>query len=539
MLPLKDITANPDTTNPDKEVWKTLQLYSIYRFILSASCLVIAYQNKLIPIFGQFSEGHPTLFLHTSMAYMLFAILNLLMSLIQKPNYFIQANLSIFLDIPFLIIIMHACGGVLSGMGLLFILLAAAHSILYPGKLSFLSAALISIGLLLEYFFTNTYDRNLFNSSNQVGLLGVIVFATSILTNFLSLKARKNQAIILKQAKELASSFQLNSFIVDLMQQGVIVLDNEQNIRIINLSAQKLLGIATNQKVQRLPDLPSAFQHCVLAWLMKQKNLSPIQITAMHPKVRLDFKSVDPDNMPGLIIFIHDFQAETRKAQDLKLSSLGHLTANIAHELRNPLGAASHAAQILMESDDLNPENANLATMIQQNCERMNQVIKNVLSISGQKSNIKILELNSWIKENIAHLKFSQYPNAQILFSPSQEELWVGVDPSQLMQIIVNLCENGLRYSEKKIGKPTVSLQTQAGTQPHGVYLDIIDQGDGIPEENRDFVFEPFFTTEKTGTGLGLYLARELSQINGAHIDYCKSALGSQFRIIFPHEINI
>ncbi|MGE4348234.1 MAG: nitrogen regulation protein NR(II) [Candidatus Berkiella sp.] len=538
MLPLKDIAAHSDTTTPSKELWKTLQLYSIYRFILSATCLVIAYQNKLIPIFGQFSEGHPTLFLHTSAAYLLFAIFNLLLSLIQKPNYSIQANVGIFLEIAFLIVIMHACGGVLSGIGLLFILLAAAHSILYPGKLSFLSAALISIGLLLEYFYAKTYGYNLLNSSNQVGLLGLIVFATSLLTNFLSLKARKNQAIILKQAKQLASSFQLNSFIVDLMQQGVIVLDSDQNIRIINLSAQKLLGIPLNEKAQRLSDLPTSFQHCVLAWLMKQKNLSPIQINPMYPKVRLDFQSIDPNNTPGLIIFIYDFQAETRKAQDLKLSSLGHLTANIAHELRNPLGAASHAAQILMESEELNQENVNLAVMIQQNCERMNQVIKNVLSISGQKSNIKILELNRWIKENVHHLKFTQYPNAQIIFSPSEEELWVGVDPSQLMQIIVNLCENGLRYSEKKIGKPTVSLHTQSGIHPHGVYLDIIDQGDGIPEENRDFVFEPFFTTEKTGTGLGLYLARELSQINGAHIDYCQSTLGSQFRIIFPHEIN-
>lgn len=528
------------TQHHQKEIWKSLQLYSIYRFILATTLVILSYQNKVKPFFGQFepSFGYSdiSLFSYTSLIYLLFSLCTLSLSLIQKPRYSIQAHLALYCDIVFLLLIMHASGGIMSGMGLLLIIVAAAHSILSPGKLSFLTAALITIGLLAEYFYSASYLENIFIASSQVGLLGIIIFATSLITNFLSLKAIKNQSIIKSQAKQLASSFQLNSIIVDNMQQGVIALDKSNQIKIINQTAKKLLDINTSEVMHSLDDLPDNFQHCVFAWCLNKKNLSPVKISPMIPKVRLAFQSLGDNGDLGLLIFIHDVQAENRKAQDLKLSSLGHLTANIAHELRNPLGAASHAAQLLMESDDLTQAELSLAKMIQTNCERMNQVIKNVLSISCQKSNIKEIPLNRWVQENISHIKFPHYPKAQLSFTACDSEPVVSVDPSQLMQILVNLCENGLRYSMKKTGVPSVHIKTQYSKQNNRAFLDIIDQGDGIPEEKQEFIFEPFFTTEKSGTGLGLYLARELSQINGAHLDYQKGPQGSQFRLTFSQE---
>lgn len=528
------------TSKHQKEIWKSLQLYAVYRFILAATLVILSFQYKFNPLLYQLENslayGDAVFLTKICWFYLAFAIITLGLSLTQLTSHRIQTHVTLSCDIVFLIIIMHASGGILSGMGLLLIIVAAAYSILSPGKLSYFVAAIISLGLFAELLYSLGPVENLYVTLNQTGLLGLTIFATSVITNFLSQRAYKNQSIIVTQAKQLANSYQLNAVIIDLMQQGVVVLDSDDNIQMINKAAFRLLQLTNKTKPNQLQQLPQTFQHCVYAWGLHKENLSPVQINPMAPKVRLEFQCLGEQSDLDLIVFLYDVQAETRKAQDLKLSSLGHLTANIAHELRNPLGAASHAAQLLMESEHLKEEELTLAKMIQNHCERMNQVIKNVLSISCQKTNLVRINLNQWLSENIPHIKFSQYPDAFINFKPSKTIEPIEVDPSQLMQIIVNLCENGLRYSLKKTGKAQITLQTHFSDKTKQISLDIIDQGDGIAPEQQEFIFEPFFTTEKQGTGLGLYLAKELSHINGADLDYQKSHIGSQFRITFSQE---
>tara|TARA_R110002110_G_scaffold271566_1_gene486945 strand:+ start:42745 stop:44340 length:1596 start_codon:yes stop_codon:yes gene_type:complete len=514
--------------------WRPLQLFNLYRFALSISLLTISHHNSVSLIFP---GSQPENFIQISISYALFAFVMLLLSFSAKIPYRIQANLPIYCDIIFLILIMHCCGGVISGMGLLLIILVAAHSILYPGKYALLTAAISTIALLSEYTYMATYQNYGLKFSGMAGLIGILIFFAAVFVNFLSVRVRKNQTIILKQATLLDSSMKMNSHIVALMHQGVMLLDSQNQIQTLNIAAKKLFGLKESQNNYTLDTLPQAIQHSIFAWQKNNQNLSPIQITSNLSKVRLEFQDIGQDQNKNTLIFIYDIAAENRQAQDLKLASLGHLTANIAHELRNPLGAASHAAQLLRESQSLSCEDKQLSTMILQNCDRMNQVIKNVLSLSGQKSNMQTIPLNEWLQKQVPTLQFSDFPNAKIILSLCKENIHIFVDSTQLTQIIVNLCENGLRHHMKKNGVAQVCLRTQYHAYPKPqVTIDIINHGDSIPDDIQEFIFEPFYTTEKSGTGLGLFLTRELCQINNAQIQYTHQHAESQFRLTFPGE---
>lgn len=524
--------SNQDGNNSNHN-WRSLQLFNLYRFALSISLLFISHHNESNAIF---TGGNVELFIQVSIFYALFAFVTLLLSQTHKLKYAFQANVPIYIDIAFLIMIMHSCGGVISGMGLLLVFLTAAHCILYPGKYAYLTASLCTIFLLSEHAYRITSTKHDLHLSTMVGLIGLLIFFTAIFTNFLSIRVRKNQKIIAKQADLLANSMQMNTHIVAFMQQGVVLLDNLNQIRTINNAAMRILGIAHNTSPKTVADLPQAVQHCIFAWQNNMQNISPIQIKKSLPEIRLHFQNIGQDNEKSTAIFLYDLVEEHRKAQDLKLSSLGHLTANIAHELRNPLGAASHAAQLLKESAELSPQSLQLASMILNHCDRMNQVIKNVLSLSGQKNNSQVIDLNQWLAEHVGKLNFQDFTDAKIELQLCDGPIKISADASQLLQIIINLCENGLRHNVKKQGIARVVLRTQRVQEPPAVVLDVIDEGDGVPEDIREYIFEPFYTTEKTGTGLGLFLTRELCQINNAQIQYFHKQTHSQFRITFVGE---
>jgi two-component system sensor histidine kinase PilS (NtrC family) len=229
-----------------------------------------------------------------------------------------------------------------------------------------------------------------------------------------------------------------------------------------------------------------------------------------------------------------------QQAQQLKLASLGGLTASIAHEIRNPLGAISHAAQLLEESTDLRKEDARLAEIIHQHTVRANKVIENVLQLSRRKqSSPELLDMKVWLEQFIADFCTNQDQNCDIKFICDQDNLQFRVDASQIHQVLTNLFQNGIRYSEKKTGERTLTVVADFNIQSEQPTLDIIDQGEGIPMEQQDKVFEPFYTSEKSGTGLGLYIARELCEANQARLDLQPIRNGCCFRITFSHPSRI
>ncbi len=525
--------SNQESQNTSAVHWRALTLFNLYRAILALGFLAIVQFEIDISFLGIFEER---LYRQATISYFIISIAILLLSLSYKKYYQWQANIPIFVDIVAIIVIMHASGGLITGIGILLIVIVAAHSLLVPGKLSFFGAATAAIGLFIEQSYTVLVQNNPINIYTQVGLLGIVIFATSFVTNILSLRARKSQIIVEDQAQQLATSQQLNAYIVSAMHAGVLVLDNEQHIRLANTAAKIFLGLKSTEPLNNIRDLPTQFANSFKQW-QQQGKTSLGQMTPTGPEVRLSFHPLGKPLPMGTLIFIYNASEETRHAQDLKLASLGHLTANIAHELRNPLGAASHAAQLLAESTHFSTDDQHLLKMIKNSCDRMNTVIQNVLSLSGRKpAKTERIALIPWLEQFISELVIPHIPSPIVSLEYDSKDIFVNADPSQLTQILINLCENGLRYSLKQTHKATLTLKVCMSPFPDAVDIIIIDQGPGIGPTLLKHIFEPFFTTESNGSGLGLYIAKELSQMNGARLSHTPTEKGCQFRITIPQK---
>ena len=270
------------------------------------------------------------------------------------------------------------------------------------------------------------------------------------------------------------------------------------------------------------------------------KRPKPFRSHSTGPEVQANFTMMEAGEQSSILIFVDDNTRMAQQAQQLKLASLGGLTASIAHEIRNPLGAISHAAQLLQESTELNKSDARLCEIIHQHTIRANKVIENVLQLSRRKQvEPELFNMHDWLESFINDFQANQDQQCSIKFVCKKKDLKFRIDPSQIQQVLTNLFQNGIRYSEQNTGKRTLTVVADFNIQSEQPTLDIIDQGPGVPTEQQDKIFEPFYTSEKSGTGLGLYIARELCEANQARLDYHPVTSGSCFRITFSHPSRI
>ena len=272
------------------------------------------------------------------------------------------------------------------------------------------------------------------------------------------------------------------------------------------------------------------------AWLLgdSRQNLI-IRADGNEHELEIAFIKLKQNNNYQVLVFIEDIAELRQRAQHLKLASLGRLTASIAHEVRNPLGAINHAGQLLHESQSLLDEDKRLVEIINEHSVRVNNIIENVMSISRrEQSTLEKVQINLWLVEFINELNSRlNLTDDAIELKINKEDMIIKMDPTQLNQILWNLCENALRYSD---GEPLLTIYCDINNDTQRPYIDVIDTGGGMSEEIKNNLFEPFFTTETQGSGLGLYLARELCEANQATLSLqSSSSEGSVFRVSFMH----
>ena len=264
----------------------------------------------------------------------------------------------------------------------------------------------------------------------------------------------------------------------------------------------------------------------------------PFDIAPTTPEIRANFSAVRPERPDAdVIVFLEDTVEIQQQAQQLKLAALGRLSASIAHEIRNPLGAISHAGQLLSESRNLDKGDTRLTDIINMQSRRLNGVIENVLELSRRSPPSPIrLNLLAWLTEFVAEFRQSMPDEVEIHISVNPDSTEVRVDPGQLNQAVTNLVLNGLRYSKEETGHAKLVIEGGIDATTDRAYLNVVDDGPGVADEQISHLFEPFFTTERTGTGLGLYLTRELCEANQARVTYTRNPnRGSCFRITFAH----
>jgi len=519
-------------TNNQAQSWQPLFYLNIYRAVLSSFFLVIILFAIGPQILG---EHNPLLFLITSALYVIASIVAFFSIRWRRPSFLIQVYVHVIIDIIAITLLMHASGGLQSGIAILLIVAIAGGSLLIARKSAILLAAIATLFLLLEQSYTMLYNTPLKTSFTQAGLIGVTLFLTASIAQLLARRVRESEALATQRGVDLANMEQLTEYIIQRMQTGIVVVDHDHRLRLINESAWQLLGNPKSPHKQPLNKLSLELSQQLQSWLHSPHHQSQLfhsqtATTMIMPR----FARLGSDRSAGLLIFLEDTSAMAQKAQDMKLASLGRLTASIAHEIRNPLGAISHAGQLLAESTQLDQSENRLVEIISNHSKRMNTIIENILQISRrEQAKPEKLLLSTWISSFVEEFRLTQKVSlSEIRITNKAKEITVFFDPSQLHQVVWNLCQNALQYT--KIRPDGVKLEIEMGhiNDTFLPYLLIIDFGAGVDEKLKEQIFEPFFTTHTKGTGLGLYIARELCESNQAHLNYINEK-NNGFRITF------
>ena len=514
-----------------RQTWKPLSLFNLYRLILASLFSLVAITGvDLAPLGGQDHR----LFMLTSLGYLMFGLVSALTIRWRTPRFQLQLYSQLPADIICITLLMYASGGVRSGLGTLLIAALAGGGMLMSGQMAILYAAITTIAVLGEEIYI--WSNHIATGPNftHAGILGATFFATAIVAYLLAKRAREGEALAAQRGVDLANMQQLTEYVIQRMQTGIIVIDLQQRVRLINESAWHLLGTIAHPNQSRLVDLSPPLAAYLVLW-QENSNLEP-QVFHPTPASQEILPRFAKLGQAGILIFLEDTAATAQQAQQMKLASLGRLTASIAHEIRNPLAAISHAGQLLAESPQMAKGDIRLTEIIQEHSQRMNAIVENILQLSRrQRSRPEEFQLASWLQEFIANFCSTQgVERRYITISIEPPETIVRIDPSQLNQVLWNLCHNGIRYSLEKTGEPRLQLHGGISVESPNPFLDVIDSGGGVPPEAADHLFEPFFTTEPKGTGLGLYISRELCESNQARLNYIPvSDGGSCFRIVF------
>ncbi|MCL4316509.1 MAG: ATP-binding protein, partial [Gammaproteobacteria bacterium] len=519
----ESLTAQEPT--PYSTPWKLLGLLIVYRLVISAAAALLVLGDQPLQPLGQ---DNPALFSNLSLFYLAFSMACAVAHLTRWPGLRIQVYAQILIDITVITLMMHASGGVNSGLGILLVVAVAAGAILSPGRIGIFFASVASLAILIERGYSSLAETAVQSSYAQTGMLGAAFFATALLIHALARRALESEALATQRGADLANMAEITQYVIEHMQTGIVVLDNAGRIRIVNESAHRLLGPSAAASRTLTEAAPA------LARQWSEWHEDGAQPSGATGDFFARFAKLGAGQDSDTLIFLEDNSGIAQQAQQLKLASLGRLTASIAHEIRNPLGAISHAGQLLAESPALQEADRRLTQIISDHARRMNNIVENVLQLSRrERTRSDNLDLESWLDEFVRIFCESHSLNMEeISVQREQGGVSVRADSGQLHQVLWNLCQNGLRYAPGH-ARPKLTLRYGILPGQHVPYLDVIDAGPGISAENAEHIFEPFFTTESNGTGLGLYIARELCECNQAHLKYIRLAQGSCFRITF------
>lgn len=439
-------------------------------------------------------------------------------------------SIQIYLDLIFLILLMHAVGGVASGLGMLLIICIIASSLLLKPQLAFVFAAIASVGLLAEFLYSILQLSHYRSSSTQVGILGAVLFLSAMVAFVLSRRARENEALARESQQKAINLAQLNEQIIDNMQTGVLVLDPQGRVIDVNNSASQLLGYRP-RSLEMLSARAPYFDSILQDWEQHKRQHNSMETDIQSLTVRLS--GFSDDKHQNTLIFLEDRSQIQQRYQQSKLAALGQLTASIAHEIRNPLSSIAHAAELLSESPDIIGRDQRMTEIISSNSKRINEIIESIQQLSrGSQITLEEFALQPWIEQFLANFcaEQSNKINCFELNLTLKPEQQVRFNIGHLNQILTNLCDNGLKHGTS--GKP---IHIIARSQPAFLELIVADEGPGIPESERLKILEPFYSGESSGSGLGLYIVNQLCELNQASLKIEDNEWqGSNFCIQIP-----
>lgn len=524
------VIENPGLAYRD-DFWRSLYYFNVYRCLVPVVMIAIWLLDRQM-LFGR---SQPQLFLWAMGLYAVFSAVAFLGIAARKPDFETQLTAHALADALFVVLAMHASGGISSGLGLLLLASQAGAALISRGRMMLFYASVGSLAVLGEQAWTALRHPDGSAQFVQAGLLSICYFATAFLARSLAGYAVASARLAEQRGVDLANLAEVNKLIIQDMQDGVVVVDERGIIRQINRRAIDLLGgrgLPERQTTLAEYSPPVADAHA--RW---QRDRLPMAKPLRLPQpakpglrqVGLRTVPVGGGTIGRSVLFLEDLSRIQAEAQQLKLAALGRLTANIAHEIRNPLSAISHATELLQETETANVIDARLLQIIHDNTRRIDGMVQEVLKLNRRdRVHREVVDLDSYLDTFAIEFCKNEHVDRSVLAVDVEGALGVQFDRSHLNQVMWNLCRNALRHGSQSTGSIRIAARRGASAS---VFIDVLDDGPGIPPAVQAQLFEPFYTTASSGTGLGLYLARELADANGGTLEFAAGPPPTRFTL--------
>jgi two-component system sensor histidine kinase PilS (NtrC family) len=518
--------------------WRVLITLNVFRLLVAALLLGLFFMGGDPRIFG---DSYPIPFATLATVYLLLAII-FATSLRQRwAKASLQAAIQMVVDIVLVVALMHTSGGISSGLGGLLIVFVGAGSLVLPGQIPAILGAMATFGILGEQVFAQFTGGADAVNYPAAGVLSAIIFSMSLAVRPLARRIQESEALARQRGVDLQNLSELNEYIVQHLRESIVVVDGNDRIRLSNASAARLLGTQDLLRAQPLGDASLPLADYVRRWRADDALSSHPDFTLVNEgnsariSAHLAPLGKDGDRGGPLLVFLEDASIFNARVQQSKLASLGRLSASIAHEIRNPVGAMSHAAQLLAEAETLTADDKRLTDIIQTHSSRVSHIIDNVLQLSRRESGApERFSLRPWLEDfALEFTRTLELQEGELAVEDVPGDLEVRMDKSHLRQVLWNLCDNAVKYASETGG---ILVELHAGrVEARGrPYLEVRDHGLGVDPTTAEQIFEPFFTARSGGTGLGLYISRELCELNRATLLYLdREGGGSIFRIVF------
>ena len=515
---------------------RELYFFALYR-VLIASVIAGLMFSPLATLVGQ--AYHPALATYVSGAYLLLALLLLLVG--RSERWLRQIVLAgVGLDIIAATLLSHALPGASAGISMSLLFNIAAAATLLPLPLGLALALAASVATVGEYLWKLLQGGDPTRTLAELAMFATSYLALAFISFQVANRARRNQQLANQRGDEVANLFQINELIIRRMRTGVLVVDGSNRITLANEAASLLLGDTDGDGhgsvrldlVSAAPALARRLQRWRSGW---DKEETPLQLAPDQPEVQPRFARLLAGSDLTLV-FLDDSSVVSRRAESLTLSAMGRFSASLAHEIRNPLAAISYAVQLLEEdAGNFNDSDRRLLQIIHQQCRRTNGIVESVLGLARrERANPENVDLAAFVRRFV--LEYRQGLSLEtdsVEAMVSDTSVAAQVDPRHLHQILTALVHNALKYG--RIGEQPAHIRLSVGRVQRAPVVEVIDRGPGIPEAVAAQLFRPFFTTSEHGTGLGLYIARELCRANQARLEHVPvPAGGACFRVVLP-----
>jgi two-component system sensor histidine kinase PilS (NtrC family) len=517
---------------------RVLITLNAFRLLISTALLLLFAVGPEPRFFG---EAKPTLFAATAAGYLVFAILSAISLRQDWVPRRVLGVVQLTVDTGAIVLLMHASGGLSSGLGGLLVIFIGAGSLVLPMTVAATMAALATFAILGEHAYAQVMSLTSVANYPAAGVLSAIIFAIALATQPLARRIQATEAMARQFGVDLKNLSELNEYIVQHLRECIVVVDSNDAVRLINSSAIQLLGSDGTGPGTPLVTASQPLGEYIANWRQDDRLTSHPELTVItegnNVRVTAHLAPLGRDGRRDgpILVFLEDVSHINERVQQSKLASLGRLSASIAHEIRNPVGAMSHAAQLLAESPLLGDDDRRLTEIMLTHSSRISHIIDNVLQLSRREtSRPERLMIKAWLDEFAGEfVRTLELQEGEFTIGDVPDDLEVRMDRGHLRQVLWNLCDNAVKYASET-GGILVAIQGGRMTGQGRPYIEVVDSGAGVDPATADKIFEPFFTARSGGTGLGLYISRELCELNRATLLYLdRPGGGSIFRIVF------